>query len=103
MKKIINGKIYNTETAKEISTWDNGCNTNDFNHCWEGLYKTSKGQYFTYGYGGPKSKYSQSCGTNWWSGGEDIEPLSVKSAKEWLEEYGTADEYIAEFGEPEEA
>ena len=30
MKKIINGKMYNTETAKEIGSWNNGRYRSDF-------------------------------------------------------------------------
>lgn len=30
MKKIINGKLYNTETAKEICSWSNGYFSRDF-------------------------------------------------------------------------
>jgi hypothetical protein len=46
MKRIINGKIYDTDTAKQIARRDNGLYTND---CWyrsTELYKTPKGNYF---------------------------------------------------------
>ena len=38
MKKIINGRKYDTETAKEIGYWSNGYPCSDFNHCNETLY-----------------------------------------------------------------
>ena len=98
MKKIINGKLYDTETAKEIAVWSNGRSYSDFSHCVETLYKKRTGEYFLYGSGGPMSKYSKSCGDNSWSGDSQIIPLSYKAAKEWAEEKMDADDYMAEFG-----
>ena len=43
MKKIIDGKTYNTETAEEIGSYDNGLGARDFRHCKESLYKTKRG------------------------------------------------------------
>ena len=37
MKSIINGKRYDTETAQELASWDNGCNCGDFHECEETL------------------------------------------------------------------
>ena len=52
MKKIINGRKYDTETAKEIGYWSNGYPCSDFNHCEETLYLKKTGEYFLYGEGG---------------------------------------------------
>ena len=46
MKKIISGKLYDTETAKEIAVWNNGRSYSDFSHCVETLYKKRTGEYF---------------------------------------------------------
>jgi hypothetical protein len=98
MKKIINGKLYDTETAKEIAVWSNGRSYSDFGHCVETLYKKRTGEYFIFGVGGPMSKYAESCGDNSWSGGSRIIPLTYKAAKEWAEKNLDADDYMAEFG-----
>lgn len=98
MKKIINGKLYDTETAKEIFCWSNNRSTRDFSHCAETLYKKRTGEYFLHGVGGPMSKYAESCGDNSWSGGSKIIPLTYKAAQEWAEEKMDADEYMDEFG-----
>ena len=45
MKKIINGRKYDTETAKEIGYWSNGYPCSDFNHCEETLYLKKTGEY----------------------------------------------------------
>ena len=102
MKKIINGKMYNTETAKKVATWDNGYPYGDFHYCEETLYKKKTGEYFFYGEGGPLSKYARSCGNDDWCGGDEFVPLSENEAREWMEKNADADDYIAEFGEVEE-
>lgn len=98
MKKIINGKVYDTETAKVVGGWDNGLGRRDFGNVVEILYRKRTGEYFIHGEGGPASKYSVSCGNNSWSGGEKIIPLSYQTAKEWAEEHLSCDEYELEFG-----
>lgn len=102
MKQIINGKKYNTETAKEVGRWSNNCSYRDFNYCEETLYRKKTGEYFLYGMGGAMSKYSQSCGQNTWSSGEEINPMTESEARDWAEKYLTADEYEEIFGEVEE-
>jgi len=88
MKQIIDGKMYNTDTADEIASWDNGCYGNDFNACEEALYQTKKGVFFVYGTGGPRSKYAQSFGSNSFGGGGGFNVLSSDEAFEWLQDHG---------------
>jgi hypothetical protein len=102
MKKIINGKLYNTETATCLGSWSNGHDVGDFTYCEESLYRTKSGNYFIFGLGGANSKYSQQCGQNSYSGGSDITVISEGDAKNWAEDHLDADEYIAAFGQPEE-
>ena len=102
MKKIINGRMYNTDTAKRLCSADNGGSCRDFSHWEEELYQKKTGEFFLYGEGGPASKYSRSCGQNEWCGGCDITPMTEQQAREWMEQNATADEYIEVFGEPEE-
>ncbi len=101
IKRIINGRAYETATATEIG--GNGYSTpNDFRHYYERLYKKSNGEYFLYGEGGPLSKYVVSVGTNETSGGETIIPLTTEEARNWAEDNLDADDYIAAFGLPPE-
>ena len=87
MKKVIDGKMYNTDTAECLHSWDNGCYGNDFNACEESLHKTKKGNYFIAGSGGPMSRYAVSCGTNTTSGSWDIRVISKAEAISWLESH----------------
>ena len=99
MKKIINGKVYDTDKAQCVGGWSNGQYTSDFNYCSEDLYRKRTGEFFLHGEGGPMSKYAESCGNNSWSGGAKIIPLSYKAAQEWAEEHLSGEEYEAIFGE----
>lgn len=102
MKKIINGKMYNTETAKMVGSWSNNVSCSDFSYCEEELYKKKTGEFFLYGSGGAMSKYATSCGNGWTGGGQAITPMTVENAKRWMERHCDADEYIEVFGEVEE-
>jgi hypothetical protein len=88
MKKIIDGKRYDTETAQELAAWSNDYSCRDFHWCCETLYKTRKGAYFVHGEGGAMSPWSRSCGDNSWSGGEGTDLLTAEDARLWLEEKG---------------
>ena len=101
MKKIINGKRYDTDTATLIGS-ARYSSPGDFEHWMEELYRKKTGEFFLYGKGGPMSRYSRSTGQNEWSGGEEIRPLSLKEAQEWAEKYLDADEYEEVFGRIEE-
>ncbi len=96
MKKIINGKRYDTNTAKLIGETSYS-NRTDFAYWSEELYQKRTGEFFLYGEGGPMSKYARSTGQNSWSGGKKIIPLTIEEAQEWAEKYLDADEYEALF------
>lgn len=101
MKKIINGKRYDTTSAREIWDVSFGART-DFSHWSETLYRKNTGEYFLYGEGGPMSRYAEPVGQNEWSGGEMITPISIESAQKWAEKHMPADEYEKVFGAVEE-
>ena len=103
MKKIIEGKMYNTETAVCLGSYDNGCAYTDFRFCEESLYRTKKGAFFIAGRGGPMTHYARSCGDNNWCGGKDLRAVTEQEARDWMEQHCDAANYIAAFGQPEEA
>lgn len=102
MKKIIDGKKYDTETAREVGSWDNGCFVTDMQYFSETLYRKRTGEYFLYGEGGAMSRYAEPCEGNSWTSGEHIFPLSYEEATHWAEEHMDADDYESEFGEVSE-
>lgn len=104
MKKVIDGKLYNTETAELIHEWDNGGSSGDFDRCDATLYKTKSGAFFLAGSGGARSMWSQSleCGRSQ-CGGAGIRALTQAEALEWCENHGADADLITEHFEIEEA
>lgn len=102
MKKIINGKMYNTETAVKLGAGESCLPVNDFGYYKEALYRKRTGEYFLYGEGGARSKYATQRELNSFGPGDGFTPLTENEAKLWAERYLDADEYCEIFGEPEE-
>ena len=101
MKKIINGRRYDTARAKEVG-YDYYSNPGDFSYWRETLYRKNTGEFFLHGEGGPNSRYAETVGLNEWSCGERIMPLSLEDAQKWAEEHLDADEYEEIFGATED-
>ena len=102
MKKIINGKLYNTETAEKIDSWENMNDYRNFHYFSETLYRKRTGEFFLHGEGGPASPYHERVDQNSYMGGERIRPLTPEEAREWAEEHMDADDYQRVFGEVSE-
>ena len=101
MKRIINGKRYDTETATLMGDAGHSY-PSDFEYWREELYRKKTGEFFIHGIGGAMSKYSRSVDCNTFTGGEEIIPLTTKEAQKWVEKYLSAEEYEQIFGEVEE-
>lgn len=97
MKKIINGKVYDTEKAKAFGSWSKGDGWRDFSYREETLYRKKTGEFFLFGEGGPATNYAERIG-NAWSNGSRIMPMSYSEAKAWAEEKLSGDEYEEIFG-----
>ena len=88
MKKIINNKLYDTDTAKAVSSRiDLGSVEGVFYG--KTLYRKRTGEYFVY-----REGYRDMT--------DGIEPLSYDEARCWAEEHLGVEEYEAEFGLPDE-
>ena len=98
MKKIINGKMYNTDTAVKIAEGSFGYPGN-FDYFKEALFRKKTGEYFLAGQGGAASKYAEMCDIQTWGPDKKITPLTEDEAKAWGERALDADEYEAIFGE----
>lgn len=88
MKRIINGKMYNTETAKLIAKSETTTDHSNFDYYCKEIYKKKTGEYFLCGYGFAHS----------WE--NKITPLTTERTKRILEsmEEDGIDAYITEFG-----
>ena len=90
MKKIINYKKYDTETARVVGNWISGSKEED-NYRDETLYCKKNGEYFLDDKGGMCSDYHTAF---WIDYKED--------AQEWVMLHMDGDAYEAEFGEVDE-
>lgn len=99
MKKIINNKVYDTDTARELGRDGGG---DGFSRWTEALYQKRTGEFFLHGEGGPMTHYAVTISDNSWSGGEKIIPLSPAAAREWAEKHLSVDAYAEIFGLPDE-
>ncbi|MGI6251842.1 MAG: hypothetical protein ACOYJV_00175 [Aminivibrio sp.] len=96
MKRVIKGKIYNTETAALIGEGGGNVYRGDFRYYSEGLYLTPRGNFFLAGEGGPLSHYGRPAYGGGTCGGEGIIPLSREEALNWAQEH-LAPEDIEEY------
>ena len=101
MKRIINGKIYNTDTATRIGNHVHS-NAGDFQYEDTDLYRTKKGAWFICGEGGPLSRWSRSAGNSTF-GGSGIEAMTTGEALEWCEFSRIDVDVIAKYFSVEEA
>ena len=101
MKKIINGKKYDTDTAECVGHDSFGCR-GDFRYWFEQLYQKQTGEFFIYGEGGPFTKYGKTCTDSAKAFGENIYPLTIVEAQEWVERHLSTEDYEDIFGEVSE-
>ena len=94
MRKIINGRLYDTDIARNIGSWSNNLGAGDFNSCTEILYQKKTGEYFLYGCGGAMTIYSSADGSGGVTGGSAIIPFSEKQAKNRAEAHLSAEDYM---------
>lgn len=91
MKRIIDGKTYNTETATHVCETSNGLPHSDFRSEYSDLYVTKKGAYFLAGSGGPSSRFAREV-EDGRSGGSGIIPLTKSEALDCVERECRTDE-----------
>lgn len=99
MRRIIDGRVYDTETASLVGSWYG--DGDGIEACGEDMYRKRTGEYFLRGWGGPATRYAVQRGSGWASG-EAIIAMGFDDARRWCEERLPAEAYEAEFGAPEE-
>lgn len=98
MNKVINGKMYNTETAKMVATWDNGLSSTDCYYDDEDLFQKKTGEFFLWVR--TLSPIFSFCDI--YEPQRGIIPITIEQAKEWAEKRLSGDEYVKLFGEVQE-
>ena len=88
MRKIVDGKLYDTEIAKLITGWNKGEGYFYISEC---LYRTRKGTFFLECYGGACTKYKESVINNGWTDGSLLKVLSEEETIDWLMENNEID------------
>lgn len=87
MKKIINGKHYDTTNATIIGQHQIGRPDRRV-YLKEGLYHTPRSKdFFLAGESGPYGPYAKYLGDNTYGYGEGVRPLTVPQAVEWAKHY----------------
>ena len=100
MRQIIDGKMYDTETAQLVGKDWNG--KTRYEYFCEALYCKKTGEYFLHREGGALTEMAVSCAVNSITGSERIIPFTVAEARQWAEQHMTEEDYIAIWGTPEE-
>lgn len=94
MRQIIEGRVYDTETAEEIGSDSHGY-AGDFEWQSETLYRTKNGRYFLEGEGGPMSAYQRPADGGGIVGDHRLITLTEEQAKRWAEVHLLAEQYEA--------
>lgn len=85
-RKFINGKRYDTGTASICASACAPLGDNDPYFYSEVLYKKVTGEFFLHGIGGSMTRYARrNSDENYFTGGDDIIPLTLEQAKVWFE------------------
>lgn len=90
MKKTLNGRKYDTSTAKKVAVREK--RREEMRAHWaywkETLYIKRTGEHFLHAKGGPSSHYNDRDAAGHLTSGERIIPLSQDQAEEWLTQDG---------------
>jgi hypothetical protein len=103
MRRVIDGKIYNTATAYKVCDISpSGFSRGDFRYEDTYLYKSPKGTFFVAGEGGPMTRWAVPEGQGGRRSGSGIQIVSEDEAKSLVEQHGSDEDYEEAFGQPEE-
>lgn len=88
IKKIVNGKLYNTETATELGYYYNAKTLDDYDYRYEGLWRKKNGEKFFIHQG--------------WNEIRITPNVTDEQARDWGAKWLDTEDYIRIFGEPTE-
>lgn len=99
MRKVINGKVYDTDKSEEIFHWSNDYAMSDFRWREKTLYRTAKGAWFLFHEGGPMTDMATRAG-DMYTSGKDIEVLDKDDVIGFLEKHqaiNTLEKYFPDY------
>lgn len=103
MKKIINGKVYDTDRARLIADVPHSNIRGSEGSCEQKLYQKRTGEYFLLLSGARAEVVSNmSLAKQPHDKERHVYPISYDQARKWAESELDADKYISIFGEPDE-
>ena len=88
IKRIIDGKSYNTETAIKVCELYSSAYPSDFAFHDTALFRTKRGTYFLAGKGGPMSMWRENAIGGGWTDGFGIRVVHYAEAREIAENAG---------------
>lgn len=91
MKKVIQNRVYDTETAELVATYHD-------NTCAERLYRKRTGEFFIHGRGSSDHDDYAVWKGNRVTGSEQIKPLTPKRAMAWAAKHLNRQQYDDIFG-----
>lgn len=98
MKKVINTKLYDTSGSPAVASSTHGKGENAIH---ETLHRKRTGEFFLHGEGGPASRYAKPVGDGQWANGEELFPMSVEAAQNWVKS-NVPSQYDDIFGEKQQ-
>lgn len=101
MKRVIDGKVFNSATAEYVADVAFGA-AGDFKHWSETLYKSPGGRFFLEYCGGPLSRYAVDRGPHLVYGSSGLRLLDNDEALGWCEEHDVDPDVVARFFDLEE-
>lgn len=88
MRRIIEGKAYDTETATKLCELPCAANPGDFAWHDSALYRSPRGQFFIAGRGGAMSLWAEPAPGGGCGGGDGIRIVDGAEARDWMERAG---------------
>ena len=104
MKRVLNGKIYDTDKSVELCEIWRGEGSRDFRHMDCKLYVTPRSHsFFLAGYGGPMTVFAKTVSDNTTTGSEGIIPITEDAARTFCEQEEVDVETMSKYFKLEEA
>lgn len=98
MRKVVNGRVYDTDTAQLVCEWDNGEMPTGLAYVCHGLYRKKTGEFFLHVHGGPATSWAKPTETGGTRGAEHVVLATYDEARELVERNADADVYEELFG-----